>query len=208
MVRVKVCGITNLEDARASVEAGAYALGFNFYPKSPRYIEPVHAAEIIEQLPESLLTVGVFVNEPNNESLEVAARTARVGAVQLHGDETPSFCESLKGWFVIKALRVRDDFDPSEASQFETEAILLDSFSNRVFGGSGEVFDWDVARRTSAFAKKLFLAGGLNATNVRSAIEAVQPFAVDVCSGVESAPGRKDLGKLSAFMNATRKANQ
>lgn len=208
MVKVKVCGITNLEDARASVEAGAYALGFNFYPKSPRYIEPVHAAEIIEQLPESLLTVGVFVNEPDKESLEAAARTARVVAVQLHGDETPSFCESLNRWFVIKALRVHDEFEPVAASMFETEAILLDSFSNRVFGGSGKVFNWDVARRTSAFAKKLFLAGGLNATNVRVAIEAVRPFAVDVCSGVESSPGHKDLEKLSAFMNATRKAHQ
>jgi phosphoribosylanthranilate isomerase len=208
MVQVKVCGITNPDDARASVDAGAYALGFNFYPKSPRYIEPVQAARIIEQLPKSVLAVGVFVNESNSEAIQTAVQTAGVRAVQLHGDETPSFCKMLNGLFVIKALRVDDDFDPAEAATFETDAILLDAFGAGMYGGSGKIFDWTVAARTKPLVKKLFLAGGLNSTNVGQAIITVRPYAVDVCSGVESAPGQKDVKKLTAFMDATRKANR
>jgi phosphoribosylanthranilate isomerase len=208
MVQVKVCGITNLDDARASVDLGAYALGFNFYPKSPRYIEPVLAAGIIEQLPQSVLSVGVFVNEPNSQTIQTAAQTAGIRAVQLHGDESPSFCQTLKDLFVIKALRVDDDFHPTHAARFQTEAILLDAFTAGMYGGSGKVFDWTVAIRTKPLVKKLFLAGGLNATNVGAAILTVQPYAVDVCSGVESAPGLKDLRKLAAFMDATRKADK
>ena len=203
MTRVKVCGITNLDDARASVDAGAYALGFNFYPKSPRYIEPDEAAQIIEQLPTSLMTVGVFVNE-TEQSLRTIAATAGIKAVQLHGDETPLFCEGVNGFFVIKALRVNTEFDPAEASRFKTEAILLDSFSSGSFGGSGKTFDWEIARSTKAFTQKLFLAGGLSASNVKQAIDEVQPFAIDVCSSIERVPGRKDISKLSAFMKATK----
>lgn len=206
MVQVKVCGITNLDDARASVDAGAFALGFNFYSKSPRYIEPERASRIIEQLPQSVLSVGVFVNEPDNEAIQTAAKTAGIRAVQLHGDESPSFCQTLKNLFVIKALRVDHDFDPSDAARFETDAILLDAFSAGIYGGSGNTFDWTVAGRTKPLVKKLFLAGGLNATNVGLAIETARPFALDVCSGVERAPGRKDLMKLAAFMDAIRKA--
>jgi phosphoribosylanthranilate isomerase len=202
MVQVKVCGITNLDDARASVDAGATALGFNFYPKSPRYIEPAQAARIIEQLPASVLTVGVFVNEPL-EAVETIAKTSGVQAVQLHGDESPSFCHGLKHHFVIKALRVHDDFDPAEAAMFETDAILLDAFRPGLYGGSGAVCDWAMATRTRPFVRKLFLAGGLNAANVSQAIEEVQPYGVDVCSGIESVPGRKDSRKLSEFMKAT-----
>jgi len=208
MVHVKVCGITNLDDARASLDAGAYALGFNFYPKSPRYIAPDQAARIIEQLPDSVLTVGVFVNEPDSNTIQTASKVAGIRALQLHGDESPAFCKSLKGWFTIKALRVNDDFDPKQVSEFETDAILLDTFNAGTYGGSGQVFDWTAAVRAKAFVQKLFLAGGLNPANVEHAIETVRPFAVDVCSGVESAPGRKDLAKLSAFLQATRKAGR
>ena len=208
MVHVKVCGITNLDDARASVDAGAYALGFNFYPKSPRYVTPTQAARIIEQLPDSVLTVGVFVNEADSNAIQTVAKAAGIRALQLHGDESPAFCKSLKGWFTIKALHVNDDFNPEQVSEFGTDAILLDTFKAGTYGGSGQVFDWTTAVRAKAFVHKLFLAGGLNPANVEHAIETVQPFAVDVCSGVESAPGRKDLAKLTAFLQATRKAGR
>jgi len=208
MVAVKVCGITNLNDARASLEAGAYALGFNFYPQSPRYIAPLQAARIIQQLPNSVLAVGVFVNELDSEAIQTVAKTTGIQAAQLHGDESPSFCKSLNDLFVIKALRVGDGFDPAGAARFETGAILLDALSAGVFGGSGKTLDWTVAARTKEFVHKLFLAGGLNATNVGQAIQTVQPYAVDVCSGVESAPGRKDPAKLSAFMEAIQKADK
>ncbi len=208
MVAVKVCGITNLKDARASVEAGANALGFNFYSQSPRYISPLDAARIIQQLPESVLAVGVFVNELDDEAIQTVAKTTGIRAVQLHGDESPSFCKSLNGLFVIKALRVGDGFDPAEAAKFKTDAILLDAFSAGVYGGSGKLFDWTIAARTKEFVNKLFLAGGLNASNVGQAIQTVQPYAVDVCSGVESAPGRKDPIKLSAFMDAIQRAGK
>ena len=207
MVRVKVCGITNLSDARACVEAGAYALGFNFYPKSPRYLPPLEAAEIIRQLPEDVFAVGVFVNEPDSVAIETAAKMAGIHAVQLHGDEQPSFCNSLTDLFIIKALRVGDDFHPAEAASFTTNAILLDAFKAGLYGGTGQAFDWTVAALTKKFVRKLFLAGGLNATNVGRAIKTVQPYAVDVCGGVESSPGRKDPVKLRAFMDAVRKVD-
>ena len=208
MARVKVCGITNLDDARACVEVGAYALGFNFYPKSPRYLPPLDAAEIIGQLPEGVFAVGVFVNERDSVAIKAAARMAGIHAVQLHGEESPSFCNSLNDLFIIKALRVGDGFHPAEAARFETDAILLDAFKAGLYGGTGEAFDWTVAARTKEFVRKLFLAGGLNATNIGRAIKTVQPYAVDVCSGVESSPGRKDPVKLRAFMDAIRKVDQ
>ena len=208
MVRVKVCGITNLNDARASVEAGAYALGFNFYPKSPRYLPPLEAAKVISQLPERVVAVGVFVNEPDSTAIKAVAKMAGIHAVQLHGEESPSFCKSLNGLFIIKALRVGDDFRPAEAARFETDAILLDAFKAGLYGGTGQAFDWTIAARTKQFARKLYLAGGLNATNVGEAIKTVQPYAIDVCSGVESSPGYKDPAKLCAFMDAIRKVEK
>jgi len=202
MVRVKICGITNLEDARASIDAGAHALGFNFYPPSPRYIEPSAARRIIEQLPASILCVGVFVNLPDAEQVKRLASEASVQAVQLHGDESPEYCQNLKDIFVIKALRVNSEFEPERAARYETEAVLLDGFSPVAFGGVGQRFDWSVAMRTRELVGKLFLAGGLNADNVAAAIKLVQPYAVDACSGLESIPGRKDMVKVRAFIAA------
>ena len=202
MVRVKICGITNLEDARASIDAGAHALGFNFYPASPRYIEPSAARRIIEQLPASILCVGVFVNLPEAEQVKRLASEAGVEAIQLHGDESPEYCERLVDFFVIKALRVNGDFEPEQAARYETEAVLLDGFSPVAFGGAGQGFDWSIAMRCRELVAKLFLAGGLNANNVAAAIAAVQPYAVDACSGLESSPGRKDMAKVRAFIEA------
>ena len=201
MVRVKICGITNIEDALASVEAGAHLLGFNFYRESPRYIEPSAARRIIDQLPASVLSVGLFVNEPGDEVKRLAGE-AGVQAVQLHGDESPSYCRELKALFVIKALRVNSNFAPEQAAQYRTGAILLDGFSTRAYGGSGQSFDWGVAGRTRPLVARLFLAGGLNTNNVAEAITTVWPYAVDACSALESAPGRKDHARVRAFIKA------
>jgi len=205
MVRVKICGITNIEDALASVHAGAHLLGFNFYRESPRYIEPAAARRIIDQLPTSVLSVGVFVNEPGNEVKRIASE-AGVQAVQLHGDESPSYCEELKDLFVIKALRVNINFEPEQAAEYETGAILLDGFSTRLYGGAGQNFDWSVAARTRPLVEKLFLAGGLNTNNVAAAINAVRPYAVDACSALESSPGRKDHARVRSFIEAVKEA--
>ena len=209
MVRVKVCGITNLEDALASVGEGADALGFNFYRRSPRYIEPARAREITGRLPGSVLCVGVFVNEETPAAVERIATESGVGAVQLHGDESEEFCASLAGLRVIKALRAGEGFAPERATEYyAAESILLDSFSAKARGGTGETFDWSIARRTRELVPRLYLAGGLTSENVAAAVAAVRPFAVDVCSGVESAAGRKDHARLRSFVAALRGAAQ
>jgi phosphoribosylanthranilate isomerase len=202
MVRVKICGITNLDDARAAVEAGAYALGFNFYTRSPRYISPQDARGIIEKIPLEVLTVGVFVNEAVPQEVARIAHYAKVGAVQLHGDESPAYCRALKSLYVIKALRVAEGFVPESVLEYETEAILLDSFDRRERGGTGRTFDWEVARRVRQLVPRLFLAGGLSVENVSEAIEKVCPYAVDACSRLESVPGKKDGNRVRSFISA------
>ena len=202
MTRVKICGITNLEDALAATEAGAYALGFNFYLNSPRYITPRKAREIIEQLPSSVLSVGVFVNEASPTAVARIAEEAGLAAVQLHGDETPDYCLALRHLTVIKALRVGSDFHVEQVAECGAELILLDAFVSEARGGTGKICDWSLARRARDLAPKLFLAGGLNPENVREAIYAVGPYAVDVCSGIESRPGRKIAERMRALFAA------
>ncbi len=204
MILVKVCGITNDADAEAAIAAGADALGFNFFARSPRFITLQAARRIIEQLPPSILPVGIFVNEAEPETVVRVAAEAGVRVVQLHGDESPAYCAQLSTYSVIKALRVSEQFTPERATRFHPHAILLDAYSPQAHGGTGLTFDWSLARRTRDVVTRLFLAGGLTAANVGAAIAAVQPFAVDVCSGVESAPGRKDIVKLRAFLAAVR----
>lgn len=202
-MHIKVCGITNLTDARAAIEAGADWLGFNFYTRSPRYLSPADAAKIITALPETVRSVGVFVNEGAPETVARMADEACVTAVQLHGDETPAYCRALADdYFVIKALRVGEGFAPDEALEYKTSAILLDAYDPRIHGGTGRVVDWQMARRVRELVPKLFLAGGLAPENVAEAISRVEPFAVDACSGLESAPGRKDENRLRAFVYA------
>jgi phosphoribosylanthranilate isomerase len=202
MVHVKVCGITNLEDARGAVEAGADILGFNFYERSPRRVTAGEARRIVEQMPEGLLCVGVFVNEAGPEAVERKALEAGVGAVQLHGDETPEFCACLRGLLTIKALRVGPDYEVERARLFGTDAVLLDAYAAGAWGGTGKTFDWSVARRTREAVPKLFLAGGLTPENVAHAVNVVRPFAVDVCSGVETSPGRKSFQLMRRFVKA------
>jgi len=204
-MHIKVCGITNLTDARAAIEAGADWLGFNFYTRSPRYLSPADAAKIVMVLPETVRSVGVFVNEDEPEKVARMADEAHLTAVQLHGDETPAYCRALADdYFVIKALRVGEGFTPDEALQYETNAILLDAYDARLHGGTGHVIDWQMARRVRELVPKLFLAGGLSPENVADAIAFVEPFAVDACSGLESAPGRKDAARMRAFAEAAR----
>lgn len=204
MVFVKICGITNLADALAALDGGADALGFNFYQRSSRFITPAAARRIIDELPPHTLSVGVFVNERSPEDVERIAAAAGVGAVQLHGDESPEYCRALNSRFVIKALRASADFAPEHALDYGTDAILLDAFDPHARGGTGRSFDWQLARRTAELVPKLFLAGGLSVENVAQAIAAASPYAVDACSGLESAPGRKDPQRLRAFIKAAK----
>ncbi len=206
MVLVKICGITNLEDALAAVGAGANALGFNFYRGSARHLDPAAARLIIEQLPPTVLSVGVFVNEESPDRVARIADEARVGAVQLHGDESHEYCRALKDRFVIKALRVSSDFMPESVAEYEAGAIMLDAFDRTARGGTGRIFDWSLARRSRELAPKLFLAGGLSPENVADAIKAVGPYAVDACSALEYRPGHKDARRVRAFVSAVRES--
>lgn len=208
MTLVKICGITNLEDALMCVRAGANMLGFNFYPRSPRYVAPESARRITRQLPASVVSVGVFVNEESPARVEEIAARSGVVAVQLHGDEPAPYCRALRGRFVIKALRVAPGFAPESAASFGTPAVLLDAYSKDLYGGTGEVFDWSAARRARALVPQLFLAGGLGPDNVAEAVRAVAPYAVDACSLLERAPGRKDEARVRLFVAAVRRADE
>jgi Phosphoribosylanthranilate isomerase len=201
MTFVKICGITNIDDALAAVTAGADALGFNFYKPSPRYITPQSAREIIEQLPASVLTVGVFVNE---EAAARIAAEAGVAALQLHGDESPSYCRELADRYVIKTLAVSNDFDIDVIKSYEVEAIMLDASDNKLRGGTGKTFDWSLAREVSRLVPKLFLAGGLSPENIEEAIATVRPYAVDACSALEDRAGKKNHERMRAFIKAVR----
>ena len=206
MTLVKICGITNLDDALAAVAAGADALGFNFYKPSPRYLSPQHAREIIEQLPESVLMVGVFVNEESPDAVRSIANEAGIRALQLHGDESPEYCRDLAGnYYVIKTFAVSDTFDVQTANPYEVEAIMLDTKHNTLRGGSGRVFDWSVAQRAAATIPKLFLAGGLSPENIENAVEIVRPYAVDACSALEDRPGKKNHDRMRVFVNTVRR---
>ena len=200
MTLVKICGITTLADAMVAVEAGADALGFNFYRPSPRYIRPENAREIIDRLPESILKVGVFVNE-DVESVARIATEANLSAVQLHGDESPEYCHELAGQYVIKVFRAGDGVD---VETYGVDAIMLDTKDDLLRGGTGRVFDWSIAQRTNDSTPKLFLAGGLSPENVAEAITTVRPYAVDACSSLEESPGRKDHTRVRAFVKAVR----
>ncbi len=206
MTKVKICGITNLEDALLSAKFGADALGFNFYEKSPRYISPEKAREITAQLPSEVLKIGVFVNE-NLERICKAAETAKLDAIQLHGEETPEFVRKIKAKTnleIIKAFRVSLEFKPEDVLQYETDAILLDAYSPKQHGGTGETFDWEIAKKVREIFPKMYLAGGLSAENVSNAILQVNPFAVDACSCLESKKGTKNSAKISDFISKVK----
>jgi phosphoribosylanthranilate isomerase len=187
---VKICGITNVEDALAAIEGGAAALGFNFWPRSPRYIAPESARRLIEKLPAEVLKAGVFVNE-EPAAVAAIAKEAGLDVAQLHGHETArDFPEGLRVW---KAIRIGEEFDRAALDQFPAEALLLDGPAN------GVPFDWTIA---AGIPRKVIVAGGLDAENVGHAIEQARPWGVDACSRIESAPGKKDHGKMAQFLKA------
>ena len=205
MTFIKICGITNVGDALAAVEAGADALGFNFYKPSPRYVTPQDAREIIAKLPVSVLTVGVFVNEDSPQSVRSIADEAGVTALQLHGDESPDYCRELAtDTYVIKTLTVSNDFDVQTVEAYEVEAIMLDTKHSALRGGTGRVFDWSIAREVNRIVPKLFLAGGLSPENIEEAIDTVRPYAVDACSALEDEPGRKNHERMRVFVEMAR----
>jgi phosphoribosylanthranilate isomerase len=202
--KVKICGITNWTDARRAVDAGADFLGFNFYLGSPRYIAPGKARQIVRRLPRQVSAVGVFVNESEEKMVEIA-RAVGLDHLQLHGDEPPAMVRRLSRSFsVIKAVRVRKSLRASQFARFKhAKALLLDGFDANQWGGTGKMFDWRVAKRVN-HRTKIFLAGGITPENVGAAIRAAKPYAIDVCSGVEAKPGKKDAKRLKAFMRAVR----
>ena len=203
MVKVKICGLTNLEDALAAADFGADYLGFILYPKSPRYLPPERAKEILEKLPKGVKKVAVVVNEKP----QVLAQLLEIGfdLVQLHGDETPQILEYLPREKVIKVFRVRDNFDPSLLEGWEgVYAYLLDTYKKGSYGGTGETFNWEIAKNLVQRGLKIFLSGGLNPNNVEKAVCNVRPYAVDVSSGVEAAKGKKDFKKLRGFIERAK----
>ncbi len=203
MIKIKICGITNLDDAMAAAEYGADALGFNFYKKSPRYIEPEKAAEIIYQLPPLVLPVGVFVNEHEKRVREIQSLTG-IQVLQFHGDESPEFCERFESR-VIKAFQVKDKESLHSLAHYKVGAFLLDSYKDGLKGGTGVTFNWHLAVVAKSFGR-IILAGGLNPDNVVEAAKLVQPYAVDVAGGVEKEKGIKDHAKLKKFIVEVRRA--
>ncbi len=207
MTKVKICGITNLEDALLSAKLGADMLGFNFYSKSPRYIESDKAGEIVNHLSEDILKVGVFVNDSIETLIEISDDVG-LDVIQLHGDETPEFVIELKaktGLEIIKAFRASPEFKPDSVFAYQADAILLDAYSPNEHGGTGETFNWEIARNLQS-KLPMFLAGGLTPENVKKAINTVRPYAVDVASSVESGKRKKDRGKLEAFIRNAKNA--
>lgn len=201
-VKVKICGITNVADALAAAGAGADLVGLMFYEKSPRHVSIQSAAEIARQLPPSIVKVGVFVN-PQEDLVLRAIGDCGLGLLQFHGDETPEFCTRF-GLMSMKAFRIRDAESLRALPEYKTDAWLLDAYAPDKPGGTGEKFNWDLAVEASKFGRPIFLAGGLTAENVAQAVRRVRPYGVDVSSGVEASPGRKDQGKVAAFIKAAK----
>jgi phosphoribosylanthranilate isomerase len=203
-VKVKICGITNVEDALAAAEAGADVIGLMFYDKSPRVVSIEQAQAIHQQLPPYILRVGVFV-DPEPGLVGTAMAHCGLSVLQFHGDEPNDFCRQF-GLMSMKAFRIKDESSLLQLSNYTTDALLLDSYVAGKQGGTGEKFNWDLAIDAKKFGKPIFLSGGLTAENVASAVQKVVPFAVDVSSGVESAPGKKDHQKIRDFIAAVRAA--
>lgn len=200
--RVKICGVTNVADALAAAEAGADMIGLMFYEHSPRHVSIATAAEISRVLPPFVLRVGVFV-DPQEALVTRAIGDCNLTLLQFHGDEPSDFCTQF-GLMSVKALRVRDAQSLDQLANFQTDAFLLDAHSKSGLGGTGEKFNWDLAVEAQKFGKPIFLAGGLTPENVAAAMRQVRPFAVDVSSGVESAPGKKNHAKVKAFIQNVR----
>ena len=205
MVRIKICGITNIEDALAAIEYGADAIGFVFHNKSPRFVTPGTVKTIISRIPPFITTVGVFVNEDSTKVEKIAQDTG-LDIIQLHGSEPPEACHMSKK--VIKAIRVKELTDLEPLKSYQVSAFLLDTYSPHAIGGTGLIFNWDIAVEARNFGR-IILAGGLTPDNVEEAVRWVQPYGIDVSSGVEGdIKGRKDRNKLKLFIETARNASK
>ena len=207
MIKVKICGITNLQDAMSAIELGADALGFNFYKKSPRYIEPSKAKPMVEGLPPLVSLVGIFVDEYSPDRVMQIAHAIGISSVQLHGAESPEYVRRLSELRVIKALRVDENFQVKHMAGYSANAYLLDAHVSGKLGGTGKSFKWDVAIAAKSYGR-VILAGGLTPENIYEAICNVEPYAVDICSGVEIQPGKKDVKKMEALFREIVRARQ
>ncbi len=203
MVKVKICGITNLEDAKASAGAGCDGVGFVFYKKSPRYIVPERARDIIKRLSPHLIKIGVFVNG-REKTIKRIAKLCGLNILQFHGNESLKFCSKFKDYKIIKAFRIKNKINPQKIIKYKTFAYLFDTFVESKVGGTGKNFDWNLVRHIDGITRPVFLSGGLTASNVRKAIEIVQPDWVDVSSSVEIRPGKKDYRKVRNFIKAAK----
>lgn len=203
-MKIKICGITSLADALMCAELGVDALGFNFHPASPRFIAAHAAAEIIRRLPPFVTPVGLFVNLLEPEQVADQARRAAVQVIQLHGDESPAYCRRLEGWPILKAVRIGKAL-PDDLADYPVCGFVLDSRDEARYGGTGKTFDWGLAIE-AARKYRVILAGGLRPDNVAEAIRTIRPWGVDVCSGVESGPGKKDRSRLERFLDCARRA--
>ena len=208
MIQVKICGITNAADALAAIDAGANLLGFNFYEKSPRHIAEAEAAKIRPRLSKKVEAVGIFVNAPTAH-VTALCKSLKLDAAQLHGDESPeTVAELARTLTVWKAFRIESDFRLETLDEYpEAGAFLFDAAHTGQYGGTGRTTDWDVARR-AALRHRIILAGGLNIENVAAAVRIVRPYAVDVASGVESKPGKKDHGRMREFIQEVRRGER
>jgi phosphoribosylanthranilate isomerase len=205
VTQIKICGITNEEDALCAAKLGAAALGFIFYPPSGRYVSPEQARQIINILPKSLVKVGVFVNESAAEVKRIVEYCG-LDFVQLHGDESPEYCSQFPIAQVIKAVELKNENDLSHALGYDVAAILVDSRHAGLYGGTGKKANWKLAQRIKN-KKLLILSGGLNGENIKEAIEKIAPHALDINSGVEKSPGKKDHIKLARLFDVVRKVN-
>lgn len=205
-VLVKICGITSVEDGLAAAEAGADAIGFVFYEKSPRFVPVETAAAISRELPGHLIRVGVFVDAPVGDVMRAASECA-LQLLQFHGSETPAYCQQF-GLMHMKAFRIHGPETLAQLDDYPSDAWLLDAFSPGALGGTGATFNWDLAVEAGAKGRPIFLAGGLTPENVAEAVRKVRPFGVDVSSGVEASPGKKDHARVREFVSAVREASK
>jgi len=203
MVKIKICGITNKEDAQRACRLGAWAVGFIFYRKSPRYVAPDTARKIIMSLPGSVMPVGVFVNEPLKSIRAIVAQCG-LKAIQLHGDETPAFCSKLKKILTAKAIRIKGKQDIAKALRYKTDFLLLDTYQKNLLGGTGKTFDWGLAQDPRLSKRKIILSGGLDPENISRALALKNIYAFDVASGVEKRPGKKCVRLLKKFFRQAK----
>jgi phosphoribosylanthranilate isomerase len=203
MVKVKICGITNFEDGKASINAGCDALGFVFFKLSPRYIAPQEARQIIRKLPKATIKVGVFVNE-KEKTIKNIAKLCNLDILQFHGNESPGFCQRFNSYKIIKAFRVKGPIDLKQVQEYKTFGYLFDTFVKSNIGGTGKKFDWRLVRHIRKLKQPIFLSGGITVKNVREALKVVNPRWVDVSSSVEIKPGKKDQKKVKKFISIAK----